>query len=231
LLVRGVRWGIVISSGFAIISVGIVAIFDPFKRLPGHISVGHIGVNGSVVTMTAPKMAGMRPNGEPFEMHSLSGVQDILNPDIVKLFGVNAKIVLDDASTSKISAVSAVYDSHKSMVWLKGNVHVVNDSGYDMRMPNAALNIKSSSLVTNEPVVVTLNGGRVIADSMDIENDGHKITFSGDVKSVIDDRITINLGTGTGDSGLAKSGSATPGSIGMLKGEASLHPTEAEASK
>lgn len=192
LLVRHIRLAIVVISGFAIISVAIVAIFDPLKRLPGNISVGQVGLKGSLVTMAAPKMAGMRPNGEPFELHSLSGVQDILKPDIVKLFGVNAKIVMDDSSTSRITAASGVYDSSKDMIWLKGDVHIINDSGYSMHMPSAAVNIKSSALVTKEPVVVLLNGGRIAAASMDIEDNGHKISFDGNVKSVVDSRLTVD---------------------------------------
>lgn len=192
LLVRSIRLAIVVIAGFAIISVAIIAIFDPFKRLPGNISVGHVGLNGSLVTMTAPMTAGMRPNGQPFELHSVSGVQDILKPDIVKLLGVTAKIVMDDSSTSKITAETGVYDSSKDVIWLKGNVHIVNDSGYNMHMPSATVNIKSSALVTKEPVVVLLNGGRVAAASMDIEDNGHKISFDGDVKSVVDSRMTMD---------------------------------------
>lgn len=192
LLVRYVRLAMIVSSALAIGALGFIALFDPFKRLPGHISVGHVGMQGSEVTMAAPKMTGMRPNGEPFELRGVSGVQDVLKPSVVKLFGVDAKIVMDDSSTSKITAQSGVYDGSKDMIWLKGNVHIVNDSGYDMRMPSAIVNIKSSALISNDPVVVLLNGGRVIADRMDIEDDGHKITFDGDVKSVVDSSISVD---------------------------------------
>lgn len=198
LLVRHIRLAIVAICSFAIISVGIIAIFDPFKRLPGNISVGHIGLQGSLVTMTAPKTVGMRPNGEPFELRGVSGVQDILKPDIVTIFGVDAKIVMDDSSTSKITAQTGIYDSGKDMIWLKGNVRIINDSGYDMRMPSAWVNIKSSALVTKEPVRVLLNGGHVAADSMDIEDDGHKISFAGNVKSVVDSSISVSEGDSGG---------------------------------
>ena len=182
LLVRLVRVGIIVSSVLAIASLAFIALFDPFKRLPGNISVGHVGMQGSRVTMAAPKMSGMRPNGQPFELRGVSGIQDILKPNVVELFTVDAKIGMDDSSTSKITAQSGIYDGSKNMIWLKGNVHIVNDSGYAMRMLSAVVNIKSSALITNEPVVMLLNGGRVIADRMDIEDDGHKISFDGDVK-------------------------------------------------
>ncbi len=197
LLVRHVRLAIVAICSFAIISVAIIAIFDPFKRLPGAISVGHVGLQGSLVTMAAPKMIGMRPNGQPFELKGVSGVQDILKPDVIKLFDVDAKIGMDDSSTSKIRAQTGIYDSSKDIIRLQGNVRIINDSGYDMQMPSATVNIKSSALVTEEPVVMLLNGGRIAADRMDIEDNGHKISFDGGVKSMLDSTIRV----GEGDSG------------------------------
>lgn len=195
-MVRGIRWAIVISSTLAIVSVGYIALFDPFKKLPGDISVGHVGMQGSRVTMSSPKMTGMRPNGQPFELRGASGIQDILKPNLVQLFGVNARIGMDDSSTSKISAKSGIYDSDRDMIWLKGSVHIINDSGYDMWMPSAVVNVKSSALLTNEPVKMLLNGGQIFANGVDIEDDGHKITFNGNVKSVVDSAISV---TGAND--------------------------------
>jgi lipopolysaccharide export system protein LptC len=198
-LVRHIRLAIIVSSSVAVISVAVIAFFDPFKRLPANISVGHVGLHGSRVTMDAPKMSGMRPNGQPFELHGVSGVQDILKPSVVELLGVDAKIVMDDSSASKITAQSGIYDSSKDMIWLKGNVHIVNDSGYDLHMPSAIMNIRSSALITNEPVIMLMNGGRVIAHHMDIEDDGHKISFDGDVKSIVDSSISADDGDASAD--------------------------------
>ena len=58
LLVRHVRVIILVSSTLAIGALGFIALFDPFKRLPHNISVGNVGMNGSEVTMTAPKNVG-----------------------------------------------------------------------------------------------------------------------------------------------------------------------------
>ncbi|MGO8780846.1 MAG: LPS export ABC transporter periplasmic protein LptC [Rhodomicrobium sp.] len=204
LLVRHVRLIILASSALAIGALGFIALFDPFKRLPHDISVGNVGMNGSEVTMTAPKMSGMRPNGQPFELKGTSGSQDILQPNVVKLFGVDAKIGLDDSSTSIITAGSGIYDSSRNMIWLKGSVHIVNDSGYDVRMPTAFVDIKSSALMTRAPVVMLLNGGRVVANTMNIEDDGHKITFDGDVRSVVDSNISVDAGEGSDQSEASK---------------------------
>lgn len=200
-LVKHVRLLIIVSSGLAIASVAIIAFFDPFKRLPGHVEVGHVGLQGSKVTMKAPKMAGLRSNGRPFELQGISGIQDILKPNLIELYGVKAKIVMDDMTTSRITASDGLYDSSSDVISLKGHVHIINDSGYDLRMPSATVNVRSSSIITNEPVVVLLNGGRVVADRMDIEDDGHKITFDGDVHSTVDSTYTVDVGDSNDSSG------------------------------
>jgi lipopolysaccharide export system protein LptC len=194
LFVRHIRLAIIVSCTLAIVFVGSIAFFDPFKRLPGNISVGHVGLQGSRVTMSAPKMSGRRPNGQPFELTGVSGIQDILKPSVIELLGVDAKIGMDDTSTSKITAQSGVYDSNKDMIWLKGKVRIINTSGYDIHMPSATVDIKSSALVSKEPVTVFLNGGRVAADRMKIEDNGHQISFDGDVDSIVDSSISIDQG-------------------------------------
>jgi len=194
LFVRNIRLAIIVSSTLAIVFVGIIAFFDPFKRLPANISVGHVGLQGSRVTMTAPKMSGSRPNGQPFEVTGVSGIQDILKPSVVELIGVNAKIGMDDSTTSKITAQSGVYDSNKDKIWLKGKVRIINNGGYDIHMPSATVDIKSSALVSKEPVLVYLNGGRVAADHMIIGDNGHKISFDGEVNSMVDSSITAAQG-------------------------------------
>lgn len=205
LLVRHVRLVIVVVSGLAIVSVAIIGLFDPFKRLPGHISVGHVGLQGSRVTMAAPKMSGMRPGGQPFELKGVSGVQDLLKPNVVELFGVDAKIGMDDSSTTKIIAQTGTYDASKEMIWLKGHVRIINDSGYDMRMPSASVDIKSNVFVSKTPVVVLLHGGRIAADGMEIADGGHKISFEGNVRSVVDSSIDVDDGeSGAGQAEAAK---------------------------
>jgi lipopolysaccharide export system protein LptC len=155
--------------------------------------------------MKAPKMAGLRSNGRPFELQGISGIQDILKPNLIELYGVKAKIVMDDSTTSRITATDGLYDSSSDVISLKGHVHIINDSGYDLRMPSATVNVRSSSIITNEPVVVLLNGGRVVADRMDIEDDGHKISFDGDVHSTVDSTYTVDVGDGGGsDTGQAE---------------------------
>ncbi|HLH12950.1 MAG TPA: LPS export ABC transporter periplasmic protein LptC [Methylovirgula sp.] len=187
IFVRHVRILIIAGCSLAIIALGIVVFFDPFKRIPHNLSVSQVGLQGSIVTLQAPSTKGFRQNGQPFELTSVSGTQDILNPHIIKLVGVNAKIGMDDASTAKVTARTGVYDSSADIVWLRTDVRISNeDSGYDMHMRSATVDLNSGALLSEEPVTVTMDSGSTItADRMEISDNGHKVTFQGQVQSIV----------------------------------------------
>ena len=68
---------IILGCSFAVLALGVIVLFDPFKRLPGNLSVSAVGLQGSVVTLLTPKTKGFRSDGEPFEVTGISGTQDI----------------------------------------------------------------------------------------------------------------------------------------------------------
>ena len=113
-------------------------------------------------------MQGLRQNGQPFELTGASGTQDILNPSIIKLVGVDAKVGLDDRTTARITALSGVYDSTRDYVWLSQNVRIKNtDAGYDMFTQKAEMDFVSGKMITDTPVKLLLSGGSVVhADHM-----------------------------------------------------------------
>ncbi len=185
--VRYLRHCIIFGSSFAVLALGIVILFDPFKRLPHNLGATDVGLKGSMVTLKSPKTEGMRSDGQPFELTGISGTQNILDPHVINLVGVNAKIGLDDATTAKVTADTGIYDSSADIVWLRTNVRIKNAvSGYDMHLRSATVDLNSSAFVTEDPVFVNMGSGSTIsADRMDITDNGHKISFVGQVQSSI----------------------------------------------
>jgi lipopolysaccharide export system protein LptC len=201
--VHYLRHFIILGCGLAVLAVGIIVLFDPFKRLPHSLSVADVGLKGSVVTLKGPKTRGVRSDGQPFELSGISGTQDILNPHVINLVGVDAKIGLDDSTSARVTAETGIYDSNEDVVWLRTNVRIKNDaSGYDMHLRSATVDLNSSAFVTEDPVLVTMeNGNSISADRMDITDNGHKISFRGQVNS------SILMGDSDSD---ANSAEATP---------------------
>ncbi len=183
--VRFLRRAIVVVCVAAVSMVAIVALFDPFRRLPRNISIGQVRVEGTRITVELPKLAGFQKDGRPYEVMARAGVQDTTTPNTVELVGIDAKIGLNDASTLQVTAEHGTYDSLHDHMILDGSANIKNEVGYSILMKTAEMDFKTGALVSKDPVNVILKSGTVAADQMDIENDG-KISFVGAVKSVIE---------------------------------------------
>jgi len=185
--VKFLRVAIVGTCSLAAILLGIIVFFDPFGKLPQNISVGGVGLEGTRVTVDAPKIAGFRKDGRPYDVRAKTGYKDILKPDITELVDVDARVGMGDGSTSRIRAKTGVYDVAKESVFLQGAVRIKNPTGYDMHLSSATMDFDAGSLVTEEAAEVVLNASTVTADRLEITENGHKITFTGHVKSIIQD--------------------------------------------
>ncbi len=188
LFVRSLRGFIIIGCTLIVVIVGFVIIFNPFRQIAKNLSSAAVGMNGTTVTLSSPKMSGLRQDGQPFELTGGVGTQDILNPAVVKLAGVNAKVGMDDRTTTQITSISGIYDSSRDYVWLNDNVRIKNDdAGYDMFTQHAEMDFNSGKMLADAPVKLLLSGGSVVrADRMSVMDNGHSISFLGHVSSVID---------------------------------------------
>jgi lipopolysaccharide export system protein LptC len=185
--VKFLRVAIVGSCSIAALLLIFIVFFDPFKRLPQNISIGGVGLDGTRVTIDAPKITGFRKDGRPYDVRATTGYKDILKPDVTELVEVDARVGMGDNSTSRISAKTGVYDAAKELVTLKGAVRIKNPTGYDMRLSTARMDFNAGSLVTDDPVDVLLNASTISADRMEILDNGHQMTFTGHVKSITQD--------------------------------------------
>jgi lipopolysaccharide export system protein LptC len=183
--VRFLRRAIVIGASVTTAFITVIALFDPFKHLPVTISVASVHMNGTRVTTEDPKMTGFRKDGRAYEIIASSGIQDILDTNITELVGVKAKVVMGDDSTARVLAGFGTHDSLHDTMKLRENVHILNAAGYEFIMKSVTMNFKSNDMSTDEPATLLLNGARFDADRMTIGDNGHRVTFEGSVKSVI----------------------------------------------
>ncbi len=183
--VRFLRRAIVVGCVAAVGVVAVLVVFDPFRRLPRNISIGQVHVDGTRVTVELPKITGIQKDGSPYEVTARAGVQDTTTPNVVELLGIDAKIGLSDASTLKVTAEHGTYDSLSDHLVMDGSAEIKNDVGYAIFMKTARMDFKTGALVSSDPVNVVLNGGKVAANQIDIENDG-RVSFEGAVKSIIE---------------------------------------------
>lgn len=184
--VRLFRKAIIGAAVFGTLAVLILAFFNPFRKMPENISVGTTGITGTKITMDLPKMNGYRKDGRPYDVRAARGIQDIRSPSIIHLEEVNSNFAMQDRSSAKVSSNKGVYDSNKEFMVLNGDVRIQNPGVYDMRLSTADLDFKNGTLQSKAPTTVALSNGTIAADSVEITQNGQKVTFTGNVKSVMD---------------------------------------------
>jgi len=196
--VRFLRRVLIIGAALGSVTVGFLAFYDPFKHLPGNFSVDQVTLSGTTVTVTNPKLTGFRHDGRAYQVLADTGQQDILDSNVTDLTGVRIRLKMGDDSDLKVTAGSGRHDSLHDTMQLSGDVHVLNATGYEFFMQSMAMNFKSGEISTEEPAKLLLNGGKVEANKMHISDNGHKVTFEGSVKSVIDqDSTDTSVGSTT----------------------------------
>jgi lipopolysaccharide export system protein LptC len=184
--VRLFRRAAIAGSLLAILLIAAVALLNPLTHRPGNISVGRAALVGTKITLDFPKISGVQMDGRTFEIKARSGSQDVKLPDIIELLGIDSKIGAADASTTQVSAARGIYDSLHDKMRLEGGIRIKSSTGYDIWLRTARIDFTTGGLVSEEPVRVILDGGTIAAKQLDISDNGHKVSFGGEVTSKID---------------------------------------------
>ena len=184
--VRFLRRAMVVGSVFGVSVIAIVAAFDPFHHLPTGFSVSGVGVEGTIITMQAPKISGLRPDGNAYAITARQGRQDITKPQVMELVGVDATVGMSDRTSSRITSDSGVYDGKSDTMTLTGHARIKNTGGYDMLMKNAVMDFKNGVFSSRERSTVAVSGGTISSDQLDIVDNGHQVAFQGNVASTFD---------------------------------------------
>jgi lipopolysaccharide export system protein LptC len=174
------------GSLLAITLISAVALLNPLRHRPGDISIGRTALDGSKITLDFLKISGVQSDGYPFEIKARSGTQDLYVPGIIELLGIDSKIGAADASTTWVSAARGIYDRLHDKMTLAGDIRIKSSTGYDIWLRTARIDFTTGGLVSEEPVRVFLDGGTIAAKQLDVSDNGHKVSFGGEVTSMID---------------------------------------------
>lgn len=182
--VRLAKVAIPLGSLLSMAAVAAFAYFEPFRQIDD-LSFGSIGVNGTNVTMEAPKLTGFKNDNRPYEVTASAATQDVRKPNFVELKDLRARIVTDDkGSAARLEADIGILDTQKEQMNLRQNVRVRTDGGQEVHMRSAFVNFKSGGVTSNEPVTVILGGnGQIEAEGLRVTDNGKILSFRGRVRT------------------------------------------------
>ena len=182
--IKFLRFFIPAGSLVTVIGIIVVAVFDPFGRLPKGVSIGAVSFNGSQITMELPKLTGFRKDLRPYEVTASAAKQDIRNPSIIELSELKARIGMGDRGTALLTSTNGIYDSNKETLQLSGAVRVRTGDGIELTMKSAFAEFKTGSVISKEPVEVQMRDGTIYANGIEIADGGREIIFPGRVKTI-----------------------------------------------
>jgi len=194
--VRWLKLAIPLIAAGAVVGLLAFSIFDPFRKLPAGVSVSGYGLDGTRITMEKPRLSGYHKNGQPYQLRAKSAQQDITKQNIIDLNEMEGSMGMDDGHATRISATRSTYDSAKETMVLNNNVQISSDSGYELLMNQAFVDFHQGSLISNEPVTMKLKNGTVLADKLNISDNGRVVTFDGHVRSTFNNVSAASLAQG-----------------------------------
>jgi lipopolysaccharide export system protein LptC len=153
---------------------------------PDGLTLGPISFSGTKVTMESPKMTGFHKDTRPYEVTATSATQDVRKPNVIELNEMRGRLVIDDNGTAaRLEAATGVFDTSREHLELRKDVRVATDAGHEARLNSAAIDFKAGTVVSREPVTVTMPSGSVEAQSLEIADNGKMLSFIGRVRTVI----------------------------------------------
>jgi lipopolysaccharide export system protein LptC len=184
--VRFFKRAIPLGATLGVVAIGLATWFNPFRTLEG-LTVGPVSVSGTHVTMESPRLTGFRNDSRPYEVTASSALQDVRRPNIVELKDLRARIVTDDqGGAARLEAATGILDTQKEQMELRRDVHVRTDGGQDVRLRSAFVDFKAGTVVSNEPVTVSLGNGIIQAAGLEVKDNGKVLHFRGRVSTVFD---------------------------------------------
>ena len=149
------------------------------------VKVESAGLRDGKLVMESPTMAGFDKKNRPYDVKAEQAIQDLTNPDIVELIKIDAKLPMDATSFANVDAKSGTYDTKGETLKLHDDIVIKGARGMDIYLKDADIDMKSGSMISNNPVKVLSKDANISADSVKVEDNGKRIVFQNRVKMTI----------------------------------------------
>ena len=161
--------------------------FNPLRivaKLPH--GAGTLTISGTKITMELPRIAGYTRDARAYELSAQSADQDLTRPENVELKGIAAKVELQNNSFVQMSAARGLYNNKAEQLRLGESIVLKSSSGYEARLTDALVDMRSGQIVSDEPVEVMLLNGVLHAQRLEVAESGAMVLFSGGVSMTLD---------------------------------------------
>jgi lipopolysaccharide export system protein LptC len=185
-LVRFLRIGIPAGIALAALATMMAAtVLDPLRaltRLP--VDISGLVISGTKITMQQPRLAGFTQDRRAYVVTARAAAQDVTNPNSVELQELHAKIEMKDSDAFEMTARVGLFETQADRLTLNDNI-LVSSENFQARMSEAVINVRTSQIVSEKPVEVTMPQGTINANRLEVTNSGSVIRFERGVIMVL----------------------------------------------
>jgi lipopolysaccharide export system protein LptC len=185
LLVRVLRKAIPITAALAVAALVAAPFLNPLRGLE-KVSVAAVGIADGKVKMETPRLSGYRQDNRPYEVTAEAALQEIRNPTQVELQKLTARLQMEREGWVTVNSKTGLFDTQKEKLRLVDDVQIRTETGYTIFMRTADVDFKGGTVVSREPVKVSLGKTTIDANSLDVKDNGALISFEGRVRAVIE---------------------------------------------
>jgi len=176
------RLKIILPVVAAVISFAFIGVSVIRTYLPETLSIENARIENGKIVMERPAISGRNNDGISYSMIANRALQDIANPNMITLEDVKAAVPMSDDVIARVVATSADFDRGADKLDLTAPFDVNLSNGITARFRSAHLDVKGGVMETRDPVSISMDQGSIVADSLKMTDNGHVITFAGQVR-------------------------------------------------
>lgn len=191
-LVRRLRIWLPIAA--FVISLAFIGVSVIRAYLPENINIESARIENGKIVMERPAIAGRNDQGISYSMNAVRALQDIANPNMITLEDVTAAVPVNEDTIARVVATAGIFDRGTDRMQMTAPFDVNLSNGTTATFQSADLDVKAGTLVTKDPIEINTEQASIVAQSLNIADNGKTITFSGQVRVKIESAALRNTG-------------------------------------
>jgi len=177
----------VLRIALPLLALGVGAFYFHSPRISVSIgdleaSVGSITIDKGKLRMLNPKLEGANDKQGTYTVTAKYAEQEVANPDIIHLIDIKAQINNAKKGWSRLSAPKGIFETKTEMLELIGDIRTAQSGGMTARLTRASIDMKTQTIVSNEPVDVDFLNGTVRSETMTIHTEEKRVIFRNNVR-------------------------------------------------
>jgi lipopolysaccharide export system protein LptC len=148
-------------------------------------SIGNIDVTSEGLVMNDPNLAGRLNDGRAYKVSAAKAVQSFSDTSRITLTDLMATLNVSDEQTVEVNSRGGVIDTDEEWMTLSDGIVLTTTDGYRADLSTARLDFKNGSMVSDDAVNIQSKTFDLLANSVDIQDEGKVVRFVGDVHMTI----------------------------------------------